>query len=327
MSHDRLTIVIIGRNEEPNLARTLQSLRAIEVPHQILYVDSASTDQSVDVARSFGVRVARLDPSDHLCAAAGRYVGTLLSRTEWILYLDGDMALTPEFALLVAELLDQEPRDPRTVGYVGLYVNAYDDGHLRTNVLRQRAGRAEARTFGGALLVQREAVEAAGNWDFRVSSYEELDLHTKLRSVGKRIEFVPTTMVAHHTSLARTGRLLARMFWPFGSRRMAGIGELICSRLENGRLLEFIRLHPAPFAYLGLLLAGIVALVLPFPGVWVGTGLIVAALLYGASTGGIRCLAVFLSFPLRVILGFVSYPRDWQPEYSVSDEQGAPSGG
>ena len=323
MSPDQLTIVVIGRNEEPNLARTLRSLRAIEVPCQTLYVDSASTDQSVDVACSFGVRVARLADSDRLCAAAGRYVGTLLGRTKWILYLDGDMELTPEFARLVPGLLDQEPRDSRTVGYVGLYVNAYDDGRLRANVLRQRAKHAEARTFGGALLVQREAVEAAGNWDYRVSSYEELDLHTKLRSIGKRIEFVPTTMVVHHTSFPRTGRLLARMFWPFGNRRMAGIGELIRSRLENGRFLEFVRFYPTPFVYLGLLLAGIVAVGLPFPGVWVGTGLIVAALLYGASVGGIRCLAVFLSFPLRAILGFVGYLRDWQPEYSATDEKGA----
>ena len=50
MSQPALSIVVIGRNEEARLGPTFESLRAIPMDYEVLYVDSASEDRSVDVA-------------------------------------------------------------------------------------------------------------------------------------------------------------------------------------------------------------------------------------------------------------------------------------
>ena len=315
---EQLTVVIIGKNEEPHLAGALESTRRIPIPHRVLYVDSASSDHSVSIARSGGVRVAELAASHNLCPSAGRYVGTLLADTEWLLYMDGDMELAEEFGRLIPELMDRAPTDSRTVGFVGLYVNADETGLSRSNVLRQNERHFAARTFGGSLLIRREAVENSGQWNPRVSSYEELDLHTRLLAMGKRIEFIPATMVVHHTETTPSAVLLKRLFWPFGDRRMAGIGELVRSRYQNHCLLEFLRFYPYPLTYLTLLVLGCVLSCLSMPAV--GAGVLAAAAVYGAATGGVRSLIVYPSFPLRVILGFFTYPSGWCPEYSLLGE-------
>ncbi|MDP2229914.1 glycosyltransferase, partial [Methylotenera sp.] len=51
----RVGVVIIGRNEGDRLVRCLKSL--VKQSPQLIYVDSGSTDDSVNVARSMGAEV------------------------------------------------------------------------------------------------------------------------------------------------------------------------------------------------------------------------------------------------------------------------------
>ena len=78
MNHT-VSIVIIGRNEERGIAKCLDAaLNAAEQigGAEILFVDSASTDQTVTVVRSRGVRVLSLKPDWQLSPSAGRYIGS-----------------------------------------------------------------------------------------------------------------------------------------------------------------------------------------------------------------------------------------------------------
>ena len=326
---EALSVVIIGRNEEARLGPTFESLRAISMDYEILYVDSASEDQSVDVAMRNGARVARLAFSPRLCAAAGRYVGTLLARTPWILYLDGDMQLAREFAQRIPGCLREAAADPTIGGFVGLYRNVYEDGTVRENLLRQRLGRSSADAFGGAVLASREAVLRAGNWDFRVSSYEELDLHSRLAGEGFVVRFVPELMVTHRTASPRMLRMLLGLFLPFGrqNRRMLGVGQLVRSRLRAHSLARFARFYPTPFVYLSLVAAGIAVAVLPFHGALAGLALPAVGALYAARSRGIPSVVVYLSFPLRILLGALSFPSHWKPSYEVLDEHTGAAGG
>ena len=54
-----LSVVLITHNEEANLARTLESVKALVCDGQgeIIVVDSGSTDRTVEIAKSFGAKV------------------------------------------------------------------------------------------------------------------------------------------------------------------------------------------------------------------------------------------------------------------------------
>src|SRR4051794_38450615 len=69
----RVGVVVIGRNEGQRLVRCLQSLTPAGAP--VVYVDSGSTDGSVQRARELGAKVIELDRSIPFSASRARNTG------------------------------------------------------------------------------------------------------------------------------------------------------------------------------------------------------------------------------------------------------------
>lgn len=314
-----LSIVVIGRNEAQNLPRCSNSLNPLaEMGNvEIIYVDSASTDSSIEIAKTFATRVVRLRESERLSASAGRYVGTLVARGVWVLYLDGDMELTPEFCKKARSLITSRRTAPRICGYVGRYDNHYTDGSVRRNVLRQDTREERARCFGGAVLLLRDRVLAAGNWDYRLFSNEELDLCTRLLGQEHYVKYVDFPMVIHHTRRESKMNTLLSMFVPtvLTGKKYFGIGQVIRSRIKKGSFCSFVRFFPYPFVYLGLLLLGVIwSCAVPSWSV-LGLALVVMALTYAVFTRGITSAVVYLAFVPQGCIGFFKYPYMWEPSY------------
>ena len=94
-----LSVLIITYNEAPNLRRTLLALAWAK---EILMVDSFSTDETLEIARSFPqVRVVqrKFDSFAGQCN-----YGLQQARTEWVLSLDADYVLPPELAVEIQSL-------------------------------------------------------------------------------------------------------------------------------------------------------------------------------------------------------------------------------
>jgi glycosyltransferase involved in cell wall biosynthesis len=89
-------IVIIGRNEGERLRRALNS--AIGRGYTVTYVDSGSTDGSIELAQSMGAHVAELDFSQPFTMARGRNLGfskllELEPALRFVQFMDGDCEL------------------------------------------------------------------------------------------------------------------------------------------------------------------------------------------------------------------------------------------
>ena len=70
---NNIGIVVIGRNEGNRLKISL--LSAIGENRTVVYVDSGSTDDSVQLAHSLGAKVIELDMSNQFSAARARNTG------------------------------------------------------------------------------------------------------------------------------------------------------------------------------------------------------------------------------------------------------------
>ena len=81
-------IVAIGRNEGERLRRCLTSVVGRGLP--VVYVDSGSTDGSVELARSLGAEVVELDLSQPVSAPRARNEGF-----ERLCQVDPDVSLRP----------------------------------------------------------------------------------------------------------------------------------------------------------------------------------------------------------------------------------------
>jgi glycosyltransferase involved in cell wall biosynthesis len=90
---DIVAVVIIGRNEGKRLKKSIVSSTADN--REVVYVDSGSTDGSVELAKSLGVDVVELDPSTPFTAARGRNAGFRYLREKgmafsFVQFVDGD---------------------------------------------------------------------------------------------------------------------------------------------------------------------------------------------------------------------------------------------
>lgn len=81
-----LTVSMIVKNEEKNLARVLESVRGLA--DEIVVVDTGSTDRTVEIAGSFGARVFNFEWCDDFSAA--RNESLRHATGDYILWLDGD---------------------------------------------------------------------------------------------------------------------------------------------------------------------------------------------------------------------------------------------
>lgn len=90
-----LSIVILTKDEEANLPRTLESLRGIGA--EVFVVDSGSTDRTVEIARAAGCSVW-----EHAFVNQAAQVNWALDNlplaTPWVMRLDADERFTTELA-------------------------------------------------------------------------------------------------------------------------------------------------------------------------------------------------------------------------------------
>ena len=88
-----VAIVVIGRNEGTRLTNCLNSLKSY-LPN-VVYVDSASTDNSVKTAKDIGATVVSLDITKCFTAARARNTGLNIviehfNDVEFVQFVDGD---------------------------------------------------------------------------------------------------------------------------------------------------------------------------------------------------------------------------------------------
>lgn len=126
---DQITPLILTRDEEPNLARTLGQLTWA---NDVVIVDSFSTDATLDIARRFAnVRVVQRE-IDTLAGQSS--FGIAQVRTPWVLLLDADYFVPED---VVAELRALDP--PAGVrAYIGAFRYAVNGRALRGSLYPPR---------------------------------------------------------------------------------------------------------------------------------------------------------------------------------------------
>jgi len=90
-----VSVIVPVRNEARNLPRCLESLKEFG---EVYVVDSNSTDETVEVACSFGAKVVQFHYPGGWPKKRQWAMDTLPLNYDWILLLDADESLTPELA-------------------------------------------------------------------------------------------------------------------------------------------------------------------------------------------------------------------------------------
>ena len=220
-----VAVVLVTFQSARDLAMCLGSLERAAGPHplEVVVVDNASTDASVEIARGYGAKV--LENHANLGLSRAINAGVAVTGAPWLLIANPDTWLSPGS---LRRMLATATSDPR-IGCVGPHLanpdgSDYPTGRRFPSLLMGAAHAALAPLWpdnpatrryhmagvdrsrpldvdwvsGACMLIRRPAFEQAGGFDPGYFMYfEEMDLCLRLHRAGWRVVFDPLAEVKH----------------------------------------------------------------------------------------------------------------------------------
>jgi len=203
MNH--LGVVTIGRNEGDRLRRCLDSV--IGRGCTVVYVDSGSTDGSVDLARAKGAEVVELDMSQPFTMARGRNAG--FARLEeidpdvrFVQFIDGDCELVDGWLERARELIESRPE-------VAVVSGRRRERFAEWSIYNRLADLdwdlpvGEVKYCGGDTMTRVAAFRQVGGFNPILIAAEDSELCVRFRQHGWTILQIDADMSVHDMAMTR----------------------------------------------------------------------------------------------------------------------------
>ena len=230
-------VVIIGRNEGDRLRVCLESV--VENNIYVVYVDSGSTDNSIETAKSLGVDIIYMDTSIPFTAARARNAGynhlkTSYSDISYVQFVDGDcevvkgwvdkgisfLAEHPDVALVCGRLRERYPE-------ASVYNNLCD--------IEWNTSIGECKACGGIFLIRSRIFKEVSGFNSSIIAGEEPELCLRIRNKGWKIIRLDAEMALHDANIMRFGQ-----WWKRNVR--AGYAYALGAAM-HGAAPEYHRVH------------------------------------------------------------------------------------
>lgn len=225
MSNQTISVVIPTRNRAPYLKRTLDALLQDNYPYkEIIVVDGASTDGTLEVLESYGDLIRWISEPDKGEYDA-RNKGLLMATGELFRYLNDDDVPIPGAFAYAAQYFESHPDVDILFGQGDLYYARYgiEPILLRTPVCTNESitaknfiRRSKPVPFSETAFFRRRVIERIGL--FRLD-YPGADGEYWLRSIkaGLRIEIVDEKFIRYYATdfhaMARKEKLMLLQEW------------------------------------------------------------------------------------------------------------------
>jgi glycosyltransferase involved in cell wall biosynthesis len=165
---DQITIAIPVLNEEKNLPICLGALEQFS---NIIVIDSGSTDKTRQICKEYGIPVVNFDWNGSFPKKRNWFLDSHEIHTDWILFLDADEMLTPEF---ISELCSNFEPD-KFDGYWLTYTNYFLGKAMRFGFQQKKLA-----LFSTKYRYERIESEAVSSYDMEIHEHP-----TGLKTVGK----------------------------------------------------------------------------------------------------------------------------------------------
>ncbi|MES2949393.1 MAG: glycosyltransferase [Pseudomonadota bacterium] len=205
-----LGVVVIGRNEGERLRKCLASITTEHRPRIVVYVDSGSTDGSVEFARSLGCHVVELDLRTAFTAARARNQGVayalgVFPDLESVQFVDGDCELLPDWLSLAQTALRS---NPAAAAVCGRLRERYPEKSIYNQLcdIEWNTPVGNVKACGGIALFRVAPFAASGGFREGLIAGEEPELCIRLRAVGWTILRISHDMALHDAAMLRFGQ-------------------------------------------------------------------------------------------------------------------------
>jgi GT2 family glycosyltransferase len=202
---EKVGVVAIGRNEGKRLETCLES--ALERVKQVVYVDSGSTDKSVDMAKSKGVEVVELDMSVPFTAARARNAGldrllTEFPEVEFVQFIDGDCSLDAQWLETALAKLSE---NPQIAVVCGRRREQFPDNSIYNKLcdMEWDTPIGKATACGGDAMMRVQAIRTVNGYNPALIAGEEPELCVRLRQQEWQIWRLDAEMTLHDAQITK----------------------------------------------------------------------------------------------------------------------------
>lgn len=230
MKTESVSIVIVNWNSGVFLQRCVESLKKNAEEAEVVIVDNASEDSSLNLAEEIASGIKIIKNDSNVGFAAGNNQGWRACRGTYILFLNPDTECFPGSIRCLQQTLSKEPNvwavggklvsptgQPQTrmniqtfptvasVAAEMLFLDEIWPTHPWTRRLDVGTSEYENawdvdQPAAACLMVSRRALQITAGFDedFRPAWFEDVDLCRRIRNRGGRIRFQPRACFLHH---------------------------------------------------------------------------------------------------------------------------------
>lgn len=183
-----LSVIIPAFNEEKFLGHTIEAARkSLEkagiLDYEIIVADDASTDGTVEIARTHGARVV---VSGKRNIGGTRNVGAAVAGKEYLLFLDADTHFGVETAVALRRAMENNQLGGGSI----LRWSETAPFHARVGVrIWNLISRVKHWPCGAFFFVKRDVFEKVGGFDESYYASEEIHLARSLSQYGRLVIF------------------------------------------------------------------------------------------------------------------------------------------
>ncbi len=203
-----VSVVVLNYNGQRYVSECIKSLLNTDYANfKIIFVDNASTDDSVRIANRFD-RIDVVRTSEN-CGTLARNIGASMAKGEYIAFLDVDTRVHKDWLEEAVKTMDKAPNVGAIQALI-FFMNDEDvwcdagfiDCYGRSFTKCDKAAHDNAYEIlyptSAAVVVRKKALDLIGGFDpdFFVY-YEDTDLGWRLRKCGYKILLAPTSIVHH----------------------------------------------------------------------------------------------------------------------------------
>lgn len=214
-----VSIIILNYNGRRFLEDCLLSVLATEYPRfEVVLVDNASTDNSLNLAEELSANDARLKvvkSKKNMGFGAGNNLGLACAKGDYIVFLNNDTWVYPDWLTYLVETMEQD----RTIGLAQSMILSMDSEKVQTAgwlvsdycVFLYSIGSAHvfrgdefpdvfevSYASGAAMITRRELLKQVGEFDPKYFwFYDDNYLSYKIWLIGKRVVTISRSRVRH----------------------------------------------------------------------------------------------------------------------------------
>jgi len=188
-----ISIIIPTLREGKFLERTLQNLKALTLPHEVIVSDGGSTDETLAIARRYTDKIVVWDRPRRQTFGEAKNAGAALATADYLVFIDADV-LIPEPDIFFKEMLAFFERKPTVVAMTvplepwlenHSFVDAFFCAPLNHWYLLSNNILHYGNASGEFQMIRRSVFEDAGGYREDLGGGEDTDMFNRLGKIGR----------------------------------------------------------------------------------------------------------------------------------------------